>query len=105
MMLRTKKSNHQITFLLISFLSCYVFISLFVDFLHNHEEDYCFHDNCPACQWQKQHQDDHSEFKTILEYFTDVLNTPIQNILQENSYSQNRVEITFYFSRAPPTFI
>ena len=104
MMYRKKKSHRQIT-LLISFLVCYIFLSLFIDFFHDHEADWSFHDNCPACQWEKQHQDDHSEFQTVLEYFTDVLNRPVQNTIQETSSFQNQTETIYYLSRAPPSFI
>jgi len=101
-MYNEKKSNRQIT-LLISFLTCYLFLSLFVEFFHDHEADLRFHDNCPACQWENQHQDNHSEFQTVLECFINIFNYPIQNTLQENSSFYNQTEIIYYLSRAPPS--
>jgi hypothetical protein len=101
---RIKKSNRHIV-LLISFLACYIFLSLFVDLFHNHEADCDFHDNCLACQWENQQQDNHSEFQTVLECFISIFNRPVQNTLQENSSFYNQTEFTDYFSRAPPLSI
>jgi len=39
---------------LIMMLSAYLFVLVSVDLLHNHDADFDFHDNCPACQWSQQ---------------------------------------------------
>ena len=88
--------------LLLSFLVLYATLSLFVDFFHNHDPDFRFYDNCPACQWEQQIQDDHSEFETILEHLFNVFACSSQNIILENTLFHDQTDQCFYFSRAPP---
>lgn len=50
------KYNHKSIVLmgLLLLLGSYLFVLLSVDMLHNHDADFNFHDNCPACQWSQQ---------------------------------------------------
>lgn len=51
-----KKNITYISFLII--LVYYAGISFSIEFLHNsHEDPTKYHDNCPACNWERQLQD------------------------------------------------
>ena len=88
--------------LLLSFLALYITLSLFVDLFHNHDADYHFHDNCPACQWNIQAQDNHSEYEVILEYILrSIEHSQIVFFYESFLYCDNHLT-THHFSRAPP---
>jgi len=44
--------------LLLLLLSKYTFICHLTNLCHNQEPDWNFHENCPACQWGFQNQED-----------------------------------------------
>jgi hypothetical protein len=48
---------HAILFICITY---YLAAGIGADFVHTHECDAEFHDNCPACQWLSMSQDDFS---------------------------------------------
>ena len=98
---RNKYINTQ-TFMFLSFLVLYASLSMFVEFFHDHDPDFQFHDNCPACQWEQQIQENHSEFETILERFLDVFAYPSYFVIFEDTPFYKQTDHTFYFSRAPP---
>jgi hypothetical protein len=100
-----KPSSKKIwrSFLLALFLSHYLAVGFVAYIGHNHEDDFNFHDNCPACQWHVQSQDDFSESKAIL----DALDNPLNFIGYRPSNSIflfNEQDPFFsYLSRAPPS--
>ena len=55
------------------FIAYYLAACLGSDFLHTHEPDAEFHDNCPACQWQSMSQDDFSNAIDLLDVMADPL--------------------------------
>jgi len=88
--------------LVVLFVGHYVAVGLFAYFCHNHEPDFSFHDNCPACQWQVQTQNDDTSISTVLDALIDPLvlldHTPlIQSIVLTKQDFQNN-----HFARAPP---
>ncbi len=96
-----KNNRFQITSLLF-FLALYTTLSLFVDLFHNHDADYQFHDNCPACQWNIQAQDNHSEYEVIIEYILHAIqNSQIAVFYQSFAFENNHLT-TYHLSRAPP---
>jgi len=89
--------------LLILFFINYVTVGSFACLCHNHARDFRFHENCPACQWQVQFQDDFSEASAIL----DALDNPLQ-FIEYKPYDQSSIQLKecvgfTYLSRAPPT--
>jgi hypothetical protein len=60
--------------LLLVFLTYYIAAGIGADFVHNHEFDVEFHDNCPACRWQAMYQDDYLGVNSI----HGVLNHPLK---------------------------
>ena len=70
--------------------------------MHNHEEDFEFHDDCPACIWESQSQSDFSE---VLSFINSILN-PIEQIIFYTDLEET-LQIQFNIhesqpSRAPP---
>ena len=92
------------TFLVLLLLSNYAALTLFISLNHNHEPDFIFHDNCPACQWELQKKSDDTCTKTILNALIDPLDftcyTPINTtiIIDKQDFRTDN------FSRAPPRF-
>jgi hypothetical protein len=88
--------------LLLAFLAYFLVVSGGVDFFHNHEPDGDYHDNCPACQWQKMSQDDFSGATKILIDQAD----PLRLLSYDHYYhSPTITSESFEFScssRAPP---
>lgn len=101
MKILNKNNRFQIT-LLLFFLALYTTLSLFVDFFHDHDADYRFHDNCPACQWNIQAQDNHSEYEVILEYILHSIEHSQRAVFNESYLFQNNQLIIHHFPRAPP---
>jgi len=89
--------------LIFLFVGHYMAVGLLAYSCHNHEPDFNFNDNCSACQWQVQSQDDFSEASAIL----DALDNPLQFIgykPHDQSCIQLKESVGFTFlSRAPPT--
>jgi len=88
--------------ILLSILAIYGSISLFVDFFHDHEPGFSYEDNCPACQWEKQVQDNHSEYEDVLKQLFNLFNHATEYRLFENQICQDQTDQTYYLSRAPP---
>jgi len=91
--------------LFLFFLSHYLIVSLGAFFFHNHKPDFSFHDNCPACQWQVQSQEDFSQASAIL----DALDSPlyfIEYCFLSQSVNLPWKQVSFpHFSRAPPFLV
>ena len=88
--------------LVVLFVGHYVALGLLAYFCHDHEPDFNFHDNCPACHWQVQTQNDDTSISTVLDALIDPLilvdHTPlIQSIVLTKQDFQNN-----HFARAPP---
>ena len=90
------------TLLLILLLVNNIRVCILAFISHNHEFDFDFHENCPACQWQVQSHSDDTCTSEVLDTLLDPLvfidRTPIiQSILliKQNFQSTN-------LSRAPP---
>ena len=90
--------------ILLLLLGNYSAVCLVTCVSHNHEPDFNFHDNCPACQWQVQSQQDDTYTNVILDALLDPLifvgHTPIVRsiILTKKDFVINNL------SRAPPYF-
>lgn len=87
---------------LLPFLFLYFIISSFSSIFHNHDENFEFHDDCPACIWESQSQSDFSE---VLSFINNLLN-PVEQItffteFEETLRVQNAIQDS-HFSRAPP---
>ena len=80
----------------------YLTLSIGVDLYHDHEPEFDFHDNCPACQWLALYQDDFSQASQVL----NVLNDPLFLIGYEQCIHSFVIPSEGYriscFSRAPP---
>ena len=101
MTIQNRHNCFQVSSLLF-FLALYTTLSLFVDLFHNHDADYRFHDNCPACQWTIQAQENHSEYEVILEYILrSIQHSQIDVFYESFSFEDNHLT-THPFSRAPP---
>ena len=59
--------------LVLLFVANYSSVCFIACLAHNHESDIHLHDNCPACQWDVQSQDDFSEANAILNAIDDPL--------------------------------
>ena len=83
-------------------LIIYFFISSLSSVFHNHEEDFSFHDDCPACIWELQSQSDFSE---VLSFINSLLN-PVEQIRFYVDFEETyRIQYTIHdsrLSRAPP---
>ncbi len=100
MMIKYNRRNLQKY--LFPFLLLYFVISSFSSAFHNHEEDFSFHDDCPACIWESQSQSDFSE---VLSFINNILN-PVEQIAIFIDFTEiHRIHDTVqesHFSRAPP---
>ena len=69
---------------------------------HVHDIDGSFHDNCPACQWELQVQNEN----TILTTIWDIIDNPIHDsnfrFSQEANPHVNQIYLSNILSRAPP---
>jgi len=88
--------------LLILLLVNYISVGILTFISHNHEPDFDFHENCPACKWQVQSQQNDTSTSTVLDALIDPLvfidHTPtIQSIVLTKQNFQ-----TTNLSRAPP---
>ena len=81
----------------------YATISIFISFLHNaHEDPTCLHDDCPACRWEKQSQENPVDYYGLLcalmnpgDYFAGLIDI-------ENSFLHFQELFIKYPSRSPP---
>ena len=100
--MRSSSGSIGFNVFLLAVVVYYLAISVGIDLCHDHDPDFEFHDNCPACQWLALHQDDFSQAGQIL----NVLNDPLFLVGYER-YVQSLVipsegsRISF-LSRAPP---
>ena len=95
-------SSRHLHYLLLLCLAQFLVICLGFELFHNHEPDFEFHNDCPACQWQNLYQDDYSQAGQILA----ALDDPLFMIAQErygDLLALPGEEHSFpYSSRAPP---
>ena len=96
------KRNRAFIVLLAYLFTVYGSLSLFADLFHDHDPDCSYIDECPACQWVKQVQDDHSEFENALKQFLELFVCSSRYQLFENTPFYDQAVQNQYFSRAPP---
>ncbi|OVE79416.1 hypothetical protein BVY01_02650 [bacterium I07] len=83
-------------------LIAYMAVSLLLCFNHNHEIDFSFHDNCPACVWDNQVQNDdstESEVFKIIEFSIELSFSTFIEIDECNSHHEFNPQL---LSRPPP---
>jgi hypothetical protein len=100
---KTRKQKRYLNLLSLLIICHYFIISSVATFCHNHEPDYNFNKNCPACQWQVQSQDDFSQANAI----ADALDSPL-NFIYYKQFTQLIIlpNENFEFpnlARAPPS--
>ncbi|MCK4539077.1 MAG: hypothetical protein KAV42_09815 [Candidatus Krumholzibacteria bacterium] len=84
--------------MLVSYLS----VALGAELTHNHEHDGYFHDDCPACQWNIQHQSDSPEDAGVINFIANPLQLTQYNIVESSSTLPDKVLVNLCSSRAPP---
>lgn len=96
------KRYRSVTLILFILVAYYLILSAGSDFVHNHEPDSEFHDNCPACQWQTLSQDDFSGAGCILNILDDPLGLiGLKPCIQSIELTTNICALS-NLSRAPP---
>lgn len=87
-------------------LSVYIGVCLFACLLHYHEPDCDFHDNCPACLWERQSQSDFSEIISILDAIRyPIFSVECNTIDESKNQSKHFIFRSSNLSRAPPVSI
>lgn len=98
-------TKHWRAILVTILLLNYVSVGLAVPFLHDHDFECRFHDDCPACHWQIQSQEDNTTHQAIL----DGLSRPFILIgyLSDETAATPLAEVYFSdnLSRAPPVIL
>jgi hypothetical protein len=81
----------------------YAIISLLISFLHTPGEDpTCFHDNCPACRWEKQSQESPIDYNAQFSSHTVHEDSFAGLIRLENSFLHSQELFISYPTRSPP---
>lgn len=94
-----------LTVTLVGSVVFYAIISLFISFLHNpHEDPTCFHDDCPACRWEKQSQEKPVDYYALLCSISIPGDCFAGLIDIENSYLPFQELFISYPSRSPPFY-
>ncbi len=70
---------------------------------HNHEFDWSFHENCPACQWDTQFQAENTGVNAVLDAFHDPLVYLDQAPFIQFHLFNKQIFFSGNFSRAPPS--
>ncbi|MCK5146860.1 hypothetical protein KAR48_08895 [bacterium] len=71
---------------LILMVSGYFFVLVSADLLHNHDAEFHFHDNCPACQWT-QHAFEEDTILQGMQAALEVLNVQTPDTICEETES------------------
>jgi hypothetical protein len=88
--------------ILLLFLSNYLAVSALVSLGHDHDADFDFHEQCPACQWQVQSQEDFSDILSVITALLDPLIVVDENPEVCVLVLPQKDAVSIYFSRAPP---
>lgn len=80
----------------------YLFIGLSCSLFHNHEEDFKFHDTCPACQWEVQSQNPDTALTDINNLLEIQIAGYTHLIPSFDTTIHSQTPIKDHLSRAPP---
>ena len=91
------------TFLLTLIIFNYMGVCIGSSLSHNHKPSTTFHDDCPACQWEIQSQEDFFEVTDILDKLANPLNMIGYGPAISIHFVSPQEFVCDHFSRAPPS--
>ena len=101
--MRDVKRKQGLMLTLIGSVLFYTIISLFVSFLHNrHEDPTYFHDDCPACRWEQQSQENPPDYYAISHFITAPGDSFAGFIIPDTPHICSQELFKKYPTRSPP---
>lgn len=86
----------------LSVIAAYIVIALFLPFLHAHDADTSFHDDCPACQWELQAKSDDCYTLSLVRHSCLPLQNGLPHYFQHTCILPQQIFISANLTRGPP---
>ena len=104
--MNSARKNHSLTCTLVAIVFFYTFVSLLSSFFHHaHEDPTCFHDDCPACRWEQQSQENPFGSFAIVQSIVEPGDYIAGLVIYEPPYIDSQGLFDRYPSRSPPALL